>query len=205
MIILHLILQEFPKVPAEELIGDVEKSLEIFSAMESVIVARRCSELTREMLCVAKKYLHDRNQQRQGEVSVGDRTGTAPDKPMLSPNDSLPGGLNGGDDVLMEPDIWNSDFLAALLSQECPNPTRTNALANLLDPSILEDFAAGGTATEYAQTVTSTETRDPMDPTLGRGEGQGMDGARVISPEENTFRGVLPQQFNYGLFDSGFR
>lgn len=202
MIILHLILHDFPRVPAGELVEDVEKSLEIFSAMESVIVARRCSELTREMLSVAKRYIHGRGQHKQGEPTA-DRFGAVPDKLMSSPRDPPAIGTNVGD-IPIEPILWNSDFLSAFLSQDNPNPVREDTLANLLDPSILEDFAAGGTATDYAQTVTSTSTRDPIDHAVNREEREDMEDTGAIPPESDSFQGVMSQEFDYGLFDGSF-
>jgi hypothetical protein len=57
MILLHLILSNFPGLPDDELLEDVGKSLEIFSSMEDIIVARRCAEMLREVLEVAQACL----------------------------------------------------------------------------------------------------------------------------------------------------
>lgn len=57
MILLHLILSNFPGLPYDELLEDVEKSLEIFASMEDIVVARRCAGMLREALEVARTCL----------------------------------------------------------------------------------------------------------------------------------------------------
>ncbi|KFY40674.1 hypothetical protein V494_03393 [Pseudogymnoascus sp. VKM F-4513 (FW-928)] len=130
MIILHLILLEFPKVSQDELIQDVEKSLEIFSAMKFVI-ARRCAELTKEILAVAKRYLR----QTQSKHSV-----TMPGSSMFQVGSIS----NDYDDNLTNgSETWDDSFLMTFLNQGGPGPVRATALADLLNPTVLEDFAMG--------------------------------------------------------------
>ena len=57
MILLHLILASFPGIDEDELLLDVEKSLDIFESMKDIIVARRCAEMIREVLDVTRSYL----------------------------------------------------------------------------------------------------------------------------------------------------
>ena len=57
MILLHLILASFPGIPEDELLLDVEKSLDIFESMKDITVARRCAEMIREVLDVTRSYL----------------------------------------------------------------------------------------------------------------------------------------------------
>ncbi|KAJ5111423.1 transcriptional regulator family: Fungal Specific TF [Penicillium argentinense] len=57
MILLHLILSNYPDLPDEELLEYVEKSLEIFSSTADIIVARRCADMLREALEVARACL----------------------------------------------------------------------------------------------------------------------------------------------------
>lgn len=57
MILLHLILAGVPDIPEEELLKDVEKSLDIFESMRNVVVARRCAEMIREVLDVTRECL----------------------------------------------------------------------------------------------------------------------------------------------------
>lgn len=135
MIILHLVLLDFPKVPGEELVADVEKSLEIFSVMaKSVTVAHRCGELTQEILGVAKRYLRDK---RDRQVAMT-TTVTPPNMPdHVHVVDMFGGTLPDVDE------IWDDEHLIALLNQDEPGLSRANALADFLDPSILQGFVAG--------------------------------------------------------------
>jgi hypothetical protein len=127
MIILYLVLMGYPRVSGEELIADVEKSLEIFNAMKQVAVARRCAELIKEMLLVAKKYLQDLRTKQSLDQSF------IPEIPAVS------------EAQMFDLDqIWSESSFAALLSHELPGMEKKNALANLYDPNILEDFAFSG-------------------------------------------------------------
>lgn len=168
MILLHLILSNFPGLPDEELLEDVEKSLEIFSSMDDIIVARRCAEMLREVLEVARTCLARRKLQTQSQTQV----------PRYSSLDGLQGsslasgsladelaGVNvpqisfeGASGLLSEqgqgqaqaqgsglqPDDENFFFSLFSQDQQQSDRTRAEMLANLVDPSILEDFAFGG-------------------------------------------------------------
>lgn len=216
MILLHLILSNFSGLLDDELLEDVEKSLEIFSSMDNIIFARRCAEMIREVLEVARTCVARR--QRSGENSYQSKphshlqdqiqsptglTGAAHPTPAVtyipaaaatpslggttglissSPAGALPGQAADPSVVqfppsnqpgpttttsslsferplmltqnaenssqLSQPDDGN--FFFSLFSQDPqqqPDPTRAEMLANLVDPSILEDFAfesAGG-------------------------------------------------------------
>ncbi|KAJ5395622.1 transcriptional regulator family: Fungal Specific TF [Penicillium crustosum] len=112
MILLHLILSNYPGLPDDELLEDVEKSLEIFSSMGDIIVARRCAEMLREVL-------------EAHELSLD------------TPSSILE----------QNTDLDDGDFFFSLFSngtQTQPDRTRAEMLANLVDPSVLEDFAFGG-------------------------------------------------------------
>jgi hypothetical protein len=196
MILLHLVLSNFPGLPDDELLGDVDKSLEIFQSMEDIIVARRCAEMLREVLEVARACLvrrrgdtsvsgqstsHLKTQPRSG--SQGLRPSEAPATSSLA-SSSLPFGpvtsISGsaaprtsGDathsasnlsselplalsnpsstlgplDLRQAPHLDEEDFFFSLFSQgpeQQADSTRTEMLANLVDPSILENFAFGG-------------------------------------------------------------
>lgn len=60
MILLYLILAGVPDIPEEELLKDVEKSLDIFESMRNVVVARRCAEMIREVMDVTRECLRRR-------------------------------------------------------------------------------------------------------------------------------------------------
>lgn len=70
MILLHLILSNVPGLPDDNLLEDFEKSLEIFSSIEDIIVARRCAEMLREVFEVARACLA----RRRGDSSPGQNT-----------------------------------------------------------------------------------------------------------------------------------
>ncbi|KAJ5720363.1 transcriptional regulator family: Fungal Specific TF [Penicillium malachiteum] len=204
MILLHLILSNFPGLPDEELLEDVEKSLEIFSSMDDIIVARRCAEMLREVLDVARTFLRRRQIQdrdsgssgsmsRAAQVGIGDGVGigssamqpgytsgavqasltshsllpansipvtSATESDFLVPqlsfqdgngNETVGSSMLGQSGQLRLPD--DEDFFFSLFSQEPQQQqqqqqqvdrTRAEMLANLVDPTILEDFAFGG-------------------------------------------------------------
>lgn len=70
MILLNLILSNFPALPDDNFLEDVEKCLEIFSSMEDIIVGRRCAEMLREVFEVARECLA----RRRGDSSPGQNT-----------------------------------------------------------------------------------------------------------------------------------
>ncbi|CAI7564925.1 unnamed protein product [Penicillium palitans] len=197
MILLHLILSNYPGLPDDELLEDVEKSLEIFSSMGDIVVARRCAEMLREVLEVARtclarrrRSLHepnhsqDRSQSQSqsqlprlgGPYSSSTRitnssqaAATAATSPLARKH-STPSSMPIGNEVTLpavtlpththelsldtpssileqNTDLDGGDFFFSLFSngtQTQPDRTRAEMLANLVDPSVLEDFAFGG-------------------------------------------------------------
>jgi hypothetical protein len=184
MILLHVILSNYPGLPDEELLEDVEKSLEIFSSMEDIIVARRCAEMLREVLEVARTCLTrrravpcsgQRNAQNQTQAqlptldtvckarrssSIQQHTSA---NPVASVSPQFPGtaslptsgfSLDAPSSIMGHQAVTDhglnsddEDFFLSLFSNETqqqPDRTRTDMLANLVNPSILEDFAFGG-------------------------------------------------------------
>lgn len=199
MILLHLVLSNYPDLPDDDLLADVEKSLEIFESMDDIIVARRCAVMLREVLDVARTCLVRRrgengllngrgsgvsgqigsgsgpvDKSSVGEMLVGitsyvsssSSAATAPASASSTMGTSLPGMQvdvplgYGSDTPALPPDNTGAgagealasrsteeDFFFSLFSQDPQQPadrTRTEMLANLVDPSILEDFAFGG-------------------------------------------------------------
>lgn len=182
MIILHLILLEFPKIPQEELIEDVEKSLEIFSAMKFVI-ARRCAELTKEILAVAKRYL--RHTQSKHSVTV---PGSSLFQVDSLSNDYDENMTNGSE-------TWDDSLLMTFLNQGGPGPVRATALADLLDPTVLEDFAMG------------SGTNTLMDLTdFGTASGEQDTAGSELVEQYSEGDGILGYHFpklNTGFFNGG--
>lgn len=70
MVLLYVILSKTYPYPVEDIISNVEMSLEVFTSMKMVAVARRCSDITREVLNIAKKAHRDR-QVPATDASVG--------------------------------------------------------------------------------------------------------------------------------------
>ncbi|OKO97572.1 hypothetical protein PENSUB_10366 [Penicillium subrubescens] len=194
MILLHLILSNYPSLPDDDLLEDVEKSLEIFESMDDIIVARRCAEMLREVLDVARTCLARRRRGENGNAGLvdgrgcesgsgGKSTSRGSDGRIMADTTSFVSGsstaasttgasLTGmgtgmNIDLQQQPgyagaptlsienmassssqnDASEEDFFFSFFSQDPhqpPDRTRTEMLANLVDPSILEDFAFGG-------------------------------------------------------------
>ncbi|OQU95646.1 Fungal specific transcription factor domain-containing protein [Cladophialophora immunda] len=167
MIILYLVLMEFPSVRAEELIADVEMSLKIYNAMKQVVVARRCAELTKEMLTVAKRHQHELQKRQEVRRDAVEATN-------LPPPDH---------------DLWSDDSLSTILNQSLPGWDKTASLAQLYDPSVLEQFAfsAEGEADRPSDTW--------MDFSAGNSDERAITGPMwgIFEPfEEDLLNGIQP-------------
>ena len=60
MVLLYVLLSNIYDFPPNTIFCDIEKSLEILESMKTLAVARRCAEITREALNIAKKLCKDR-------------------------------------------------------------------------------------------------------------------------------------------------
>jgi hypothetical protein len=69
MVLLYIILSNISPSTAESLMQDIEKSLEIFSSMKRLAVARRCTEITKEVLAIARSH-RDRAGQPEQETDT---------------------------------------------------------------------------------------------------------------------------------------
>lgn len=156
MILLHLVLSGFPSIRDEDLLLDVEKSLDIFESMNNIVVARRCAEMIREVLEVARACVARRRSSlvpsaaahtsmlAPPPTSLGIDTATAAaTDPTAVQNraDNLTG---------MVPPSTDSDFFFSLFNQDSQPDTRAEILANLVDPTILEDFAFGSGGSDFS-------------------------------------------------------
>ena len=166
MILLHLILASFPGIPEDELLLDVEKSLDIFESMKDIIVARRCAEMIREVLDVTRSYLARRRTALHTHHPQSPVTATSPSFALGSGagvEDTVNLQSNHNYGIVPEnqtihtppPNLHVSspgsgpgpdeNFFFSLFGQEEFQPdTRAEMLANLVDPMILGDFAFGG-------------------------------------------------------------
>ena len=153
MILLHLILSGFPGINEEEPLKDVENSLEIFDSMTNIVVARRCSEMIREVLEVARACVATRR-----AVSA---------VPVLPPHvdtniESSSLETNNDQNVHTRTDMAplvsqgvDGDFFFSLFNQDSQPDTRAEILANLVDPTILEDFAFGNGGNDFSYLLES--------------------------------------------------
>lgn len=109
MVLLYVILANVCPCPVEAVIGDVDKSLEIFASMKMLSVARKCTEITKEVLNAAKKLHLDAHLRTNGlaglEPVAGsrevDQLGIHPGVGLDFSRDRL-GGIVGGNDLTYE-------------------------------------------------------------------------------------------------------
>ena len=169
MILLHLILASFPGIPEDELLLDVERSLDIFESMRNISVARRCAKMIREVLDVTRSYLARRRMLHPDQPSpvtatspsfaLGSGAGVEDTVNLQDANASNHnyGIMPDNQGIHIPPLNVNSvsspgagpgpdeNFFFSLFGQEEFQPdTRAEMLANLVDPMILGDFAFGG-------------------------------------------------------------
>ncbi|RSL72468.1 hypothetical protein CEP53_001114 [Fusarium sp. AF-6] len=79
MALLYVTLINTSPCPVEVILGDIDKSLEIFASMKMVAVARRCTEITREVLNAAKTSHADSfHQALEKHGEAGDMAGSNP-------------------------------------------------------------------------------------------------------------------------------
>ncbi|GLA11096.1 hypothetical protein AnigIFM62618_003383 [Aspergillus niger] len=159
MILLHLVLSGFPSIRDEDLLLDVEKSLDIFESMNNIVVARRCAEMIREVLEVARACVARR---RSLIPSAAAHTSTLAPPPTHFGIDAATATAtatatdptavqNRGDNLTgMVPPGTDSDFFFSLFNQDSQPDTRAEILANLVDPTILEDFAFGSGGGDFS-------------------------------------------------------
>ncbi|PLN82278.1 fungal-specific transcription factor domain-domain-containing protein [Aspergillus taichungensis] len=122
MILLHIVLSGFPGIDDDALLQEVDKAVEIFESMKNILVARRCAEMIREVSDVARACLA-----RRGAVV-----------PPTQPDFGIQ-----PDVTAVHGDLGQDEFFYSLFNQDAQTDTRAEMLANLVDPTILEDFAFG--------------------------------------------------------------
>lgn len=168
MILLYPILASSPGIPEDELLLDVEKSLEILESMKDIIVARRCAEMIREVLDVTRLYLarrrraHAQHAQLQMQTSssftLGRGTGAGDDTSNLHyDNNTYSNPDNNTHNLRPNPQLNplpavtptppanpDENFFSLFGQEELQPDTMAEILANLVDPMVLGDFAFGG-------------------------------------------------------------
>ncbi|KAF2014633.1 hypothetical protein BU24DRAFT_451618 [Aaosphaeria arxii CBS 175.79] len=81
MVLLYVILTKRSPYAFESITSDINKSLEIFKAMEVLAVARRCYDITSEVLDVATNLYRSQQGQRNNEPQ---------DRTAMDPQDQIP-------------------------------------------------------------------------------------------------------------------
>lgn len=163
MILLHLVLSGFPSIRDEDLLLDVEKSLDIFESMNNIVVARRCAEMIREVLEVARACVARRRSSLVPSAAAH-TSALAPPPPSNFGIDAATAAAaaattatdptavqNRADNLTgIVPPGTDSDFFFSLFNQDSQPDTRAEILANLVDPTILEDFAFGSGGGDFS-------------------------------------------------------
>ncbi|EAU38418.1 predicted protein [Aspergillus terreus NIH2624] len=139
MILLHLVLSGVPGINDDELLMDVDKSLDIFESMNNIVVARRCAEMIREVLEVAR-------------TCVARRRALSPSAAAPYVSNANAYGLPSDTSATMgtRENVVDNDFFLSLFNQDAQPHTRAEILANLVDPTILEDFAFGNAGSDFS-------------------------------------------------------
>lgn len=139
MILLHLVLSGVPGINDDELLMDVDKSLDIFESMNNIVVARRCAEMIREVLEVAR-------------TCVARRRALSPSAAAPYVSNANAYGLPSDTSATMgtRENVVDNDFFLSLFNQDSQPHTRAEILANLVDPTILEDFAFGNAGSDFS-------------------------------------------------------
>ncbi|KAL3482533.1 fungal-specific transcription factor domain-containing protein [Aspergillus californicus] len=138
MILLHLVLSGCPGIQDGELLADVEKSLGIFDSMQNLVVARRCSEMIREVLEVARACAARRQAQSQSSALL-----VPTSNPPFGAEPGVPDPTTFGLDTTGNSPPGDGNFFFSLFHDEFQPDTRANMLADLVDPTILQNFAFG--------------------------------------------------------------
>ncbi|RAH83716.1 hypothetical protein BO86DRAFT_358136 [Aspergillus japonicus CBS 114.51] len=165
MILLHLILSGYPSIRDEDLLLDVEKSLDIFESMNNIVVARRCAEMIREVLevaraCVARRRTHYYTLSTStvpppplpitGPANLANPSASSP-APFSLSNPQQQAATNPAISSAAPAPGVDNDFFFSLFNPDAqPSDTRAEILANLVDPTILEDFAFGNGASDFS-------------------------------------------------------
>ncbi|KAB5545741.1 fungal-specific transcription factor domain-containing protein [Coniochaeta sp. 2T2.1] len=119
MVLLYVVLTNTSPLPVEVILGDIDKSLEIFAAMRVLAVARRCTEIIKEVLSDAKQTHVDASFRGEGTPHVG----ALPHQPSSVQFGTLPGldiGL-GPDDGLVGPGVEGLSYEELYTSLVDPN------------------------------------------------------------------------------------
>lgn len=142
MLVLYVVLINYPHVSSAELIQDVEKSLDILHAMDNVKVAKRCANLISEVLEVVKRQPRTfPDIPNEGEDPTGSATNVMHsgrsryDKVWIDLGSNATGLAFQNNATAQNLSPTSQDI------HETADTTRNDLLASLMDPVALEGFA----------------------------------------------------------------
>ena len=142
MLVLYVVLINYPHVSSEELIRDVEKSLDILRAMDNVKVAKRCASLISEVLEVVKRQPRTfQDTHNKGEEQTILATNVMHSGRSRHDNVWIDLGSNATGLVFQNNPTAQNLSLNSQDINETADTTRNHLLASLMDPVALEGFA----------------------------------------------------------------
>ncbi|KAK1579610.1 uncharacterized protein LY79DRAFT_652045 [Colletotrichum navitas] len=138
MVLLHVLISNICPIPADEVMENIELSLDIFKSMKMLAVARRCADIVKELLHVGART-HSGPQQRCGSEQA--EAGPVTKAPDGSEGDGGVGG--GGLAAYATPAFTSSEGAgfpvgAAEFSDAVMIPGDLDA--NLVDPNVVWNF-----------------------------------------------------------------
>ncbi|KAH8668667.1 hypothetical protein BX600DRAFT_496703 [Xylariales sp. PMI_506] len=104
MVLLYVVLSDIYPMPDDTILQYVEKSLQIFASMKTLAVARRCAEVTKEVLSIAKRMHNDRT--GQPEKTTRTDGGSVPEINFLAPADNFEPGEHAENMAFSEGDLY---------------------------------------------------------------------------------------------------
>ncbi|KAK2055470.1 hypothetical protein LY76DRAFT_578089 [Colletotrichum caudatum] len=146
MVLLHVLISNICPFPADEVMENIELSLDIFRAMKMLAVARRCADIVTELLHVAARA-HSGGQQQRGGAEAGPATkaadGGAEAGPATKAADGGGGDIGGSLAAYAAPAFASSEGAgfhagAAELGDAMMIPGDLDA--NLVDPNVVWNF-----------------------------------------------------------------
>ncbi|KAH7026169.1 uncharacterized protein B0I36DRAFT_365771 [Microdochium trichocladiopsis] len=128
MVLLYVVLSNMQPEPAEMLLASVEKSIEIFRAMDRVAVTRKCAEITSEVLSIARDIARGNREQALQQFHHAEQHQALGPDHAGAMNGTLGLQHHGGPapELMFPPNLTQEDMNASLLE--------TNLISNFLDP-----------------------------------------------------------------------
>lgn len=139
IIILYVVFQGLHNSSDQELLKDVEKSIEIFQAMDDVIVARNCARLIQEVLDIARTVILKRHHQETECENRNDPLLSAPQFSSVA-NDMTQSGLSYSFSSSQSRPVDNADTAAegdANMMSAAPDFNPDDLFAMLFDQDLL--------------------------------------------------------------------